>query len=272
MGIYSQLFPQPLRTLLDTAHVVSGLLFDEILLSFWAMCHLEAEILFKDGLDVLGAHFQRHHAREEWASRVIVSIFDLFVNKHIPDIGSLRIAAEEKERKESIKRMTESDNRPHEQVFEHFSTTIITPQFKFHCGVLQDDLTRGRGRRRCEVSEERQKKGRQTNLDMFVFWEREEGAMKQCPGLFIVSLSLLKVLIFHPNLCKTREEQRGGWDKVISKERKRGNLLACFVFLDCGFKHSSRSFDISTCGIQLSQLQVNVFALRRDIRSRKMMG
>jgi hypothetical protein len=104
MGIYSQLFPQPLRTLLDTAHVVSGLLFDEILLSFWAMCHLEAEILFKDGLDVLGAHFQRHHAREEWASRVIVSIFDLFVNKHIPDIGSLRIAAEEeKERKESIR-------------------------------------------------------------------------------------------------------------------------------------------------------------------------
>jgi hypothetical protein len=78
--------------------------------------------------------------------------------------------------------------------------------------------------------------------------------MKQCPRLFVVSLPLFKVLIFHPNLFeKIRKEMEG---------RRRGYLFACFVFLDGGFKHSSRPFEITTRGIQLCQLQMNVFALR----------
>jgi hypothetical protein len=56
------------------------------------MRHLEVEIFLKDGFDVFGAHFEGHHAREERPGGIIISIFDLLVNKHIPDISPLGIA------------------------------------------------------------------------------------------------------------------------------------------------------------------------------------
>ena len=61
------------------------------------MRHLKVEIFLEDGFDVFRAHFQRHHASEERPSCVIISVFDFFVNEHIPDISSLGIAREESE-------------------------------------------------------------------------------------------------------------------------------------------------------------------------------
>lgn len=61
------------------------------------MRHLKVEIFLEDGFDVFRAHFQRHHSSKERPSGIIISIFDFFVNKHIPDISSLGIAREESE-------------------------------------------------------------------------------------------------------------------------------------------------------------------------------
>jgi type 1 fimbria pilin len=61
--------------------------------------------------------------------------------------------------------------------------------------------------------------------------------MEQCASLFVAAISLFKVLVFHPD------------------------LLACLVLLDGGFIHCSGTITITTCSIQISQLQVDIFAL-----------
>jgi hypothetical protein len=57
--------------------------------------HLKVEILFEDCFDVLRAHFERDHAREESSCSIIVGILDLLVNEHIPNISSLWVTSRE---------------------------------------------------------------------------------------------------------------------------------------------------------------------------------
>jgi hypothetical protein len=63
--------------------------------------------------------------------------------------------------------------------------------------------------------------------------------VEQCTSFFVATIPLLKVLKLHPN------------------------LFASLVLLDGGFVHGSGTVTITTGSIQIRQLKVNIFALRK---------